>query len=230
MNAFRSLLPAFSLALLAGCATEPIATAPSPAEASALAVLSSSADVHEKARACQELAVLAGPASVPALAGLLNDDHLSDYARSGLEAIQHPAAGAALRDALRTLEGRRLAGVVFSLGVRREKTAVADLRALALDPRRGVAAEALAALGMIGTPAAADVLEQALTTGDAKLRLPAAHAALDAAAQLARQGSRAAARKLLERVVQALPSTNVAAVAQSQAAALGGSPTAAVSR
>ncbi|MBI4623987.1 MAG: hypothetical protein HY736_12325, partial [Verrucomicrobia bacterium] len=176
--------------------------------------------VHEKARACQELAVVGGSASVPALAALLDHEHLADYARSGLEAIQDPAAGAALRKALRGLNGRLLAGVVNSLGVRREIAAVPDLQRLALDAKRGVASEALASLGMIGTGEAAKTLQKVLTDGPADLRIPAAHASLTAAAQLARDGNLVAARGLLDSVVRTLPPGHLPAAAQRQAAAL----------
>ncbi|MDO8541417.1 MAG: HEAT repeat domain-containing protein [Opitutaceae bacterium] len=215
MHAFRSLLPALLVISLAGCVTSP-----NPKEAPQLAVLSSSTDLHEKARACQELGVFGGRAAVPALAALLNEEHLSDYARSGLEAIRDPAAGAALRQALPRLEGRHLAGAVNSLGVRREKAAVSDLRMLALDNKRGVAAEAVASLGMIGTADAARVLQQVLASGPAELRLPAAHASIIAAEHLAKVGNPAAARTLLDAVVRAVPSGPVATVAQNQTAAL----------
>jgi HEAT repeat protein len=195
-------------------------TAAESPEAAALAVLASDAGLHEKARACQELAVVGGPAAVPALAALLDQEHLADYARSGLEMIRDPAAGAALRNALSGLEGRRLAGVVNSLGVRREIAAVPDLQKLALDPKRGVASEALASLGMIGTGAAAKTLQKVLTDGPVALRADAAHASLVAAERLAKDGNPAAARGLLERVVRALPPGHLATVAKNQAASL----------
>ncbi|MBI4623157.1 MAG: hypothetical protein HY736_08065, partial [Verrucomicrobia bacterium] len=81
MIAIRSPIPALLILSLAGSGT----AAETP-EAEALAVLASGAGVHEKARACQELAVVGGSASVPALAALLDHEHLADYARSGLEA------------------------------------------------------------------------------------------------------------------------------------------------
>jgi HEAT repeat protein len=196
------------------------ATAGETPEAAALAVLASDAGLHEKARACQELAVYGGPAAVPALAALLNQEHLADYARSGLEGIRDPAAGAALRKALPGLEGRLLAGVVNSLGVRREIAAVPDLQRLALDPKRGVAAEALASLGMIGNVEAAKTLQKVLADGPADLRMPAAHASLVAAERLAKEGNTAAARSLLDRVARAVPSGHVATVAKNQAASL----------
>jgi hypothetical protein len=217
MNTLRSLLPG----LLALALAAPL-TAADSREAAALAVLSSDADVHAKARACQDLAAFAGPASIPVLAALLDHEHLSDYARSGLESIPAPAAGKALRDALPKLHGRRLAGVVDSLGVRREKAAVPALRALALDPKRGVAAEAVGALGLIGTADAAKVLQQILASGPADLRLPVAHAALVAAGQLAKDGNARAARDVLNAVIRAQPSRHVVAAAENQAGALGG--------
>ena len=76
MIALRSLMPV----LLALGLIFPVAAAESP-ETAALAVLASSADLHEKARACQELAVFGGPAAVPALAALLDQEHLAEYAR-----------------------------------------------------------------------------------------------------------------------------------------------------
>jgi hypothetical protein len=212
----RSLLPVCLVLSLAGAATGAEMTEPE-----LLSVLGSDAGLQEKARACQQLAVVGGPKSVPALAKLLNQEHLADYARSGLEAIRDPAAGAALRKALPGLEGRLLAGVVNSLGVRRERAAVRDLEKLALDPKRGVAAEALASLGMIGTTDAVKALDKALTDGPAELRVPAAHASLVAAAHLAKENNRTAARKLLERVVRSAPPAHIAAVAERQVAALG---------
>jgi len=215
MIAIRSFVP--SLLVLALAAAGLAADTP---EAAALAVLASNAGEHEKARACQQLGVVGGVASIPALAGLLDQEHLADYARSGLEGIQDPAAEAALLKALPKLEGRQLAGVVNSLGVRRDTAAVPDLQKLALDPKRGVASEALASLGMIGSVEAAKTISALLTTGPAELRVPAAHAALAAAAHLAKAGNPAAARVLLDGVVRAVPAGALPAVAKHQMAAL----------
>jgi HEAT repeat protein len=216
MISTRSLIPALLALTLAGCVTTP----PHPKATSALAVLASNASLQEKARACQELGDFGGPSAVPALASLLDQEHLADYARSGLEGIQDPSAGKALRQALERLNGRFLAGAVNSLGVRREVAAVPDLEKLALDPKRSVAAEALASLGMIGTTEAAKTIQTVLTGGPADLREPAAHAAFTAAAQLAKDGDRAAARKLLESVIRALPPGHLTKVAQAQLAGL----------
>lgn len=224
MIAIRSLIHALLVLALAGCATTP----QNPTATAALTVLASGAGVHEKARACQELGVFGGPAAVPALAALLDQEPLADYARSGLEAIQDPSAGKALRQALGRVNGRFLAGVVNSLGVRREIAAVPDLQRLALDAKSGVASEALASLGMIGTGEAAKTLQKVLTDGPADLRIPAAHASLTAAAQLAKDGNLVAARVLLECVVRTLPPGFLLTVAQRQSAALSANPASAV--
>lgn len=216
MSPLRSLFPTWALLVMAGGPAFAAST-----ESAQLAVLASNAGLHEKARACQELTVVGGPAAVPALAALLNQENLADYARSPLEAIQDPSAGAALRNALGGLSGRLLAGVVNSLGVRRETAAVPDLEKLVFDSRRGVAAEALASLGMIGTTAAAKPLQKVLGDGPAELRVPAAHAALTAATQLAKDGNAAAARGVLDAVVRAFPDGNIASAARKQSAALG---------
>ena len=221
MIANRSLVPALIVVALAGSALA--ATTP---EAAALAVLASTAGVHEKARACQQLAVVGGTAAIPALAALLDNEPLADYARSGLEIIPDPAAAEALRKALPKLAGRHLAGVVNSLGVRHDLAAVPDLQKLALDAKRGVASEALASLGMIGTAEAAKTIHSLLATGPAELRVPAAQAALEAAVQLAKHGNPAAARELLDQVIHMLPPGNLPAAAQRQAAALAATPAA----
>jgi HEAT repeat protein len=223
MITIRSFIPALLVLSLADAAPVPETT-----EASALAVLASEADVHEKARACQLLADVGGPAAVPALAALLDKQPLADYARSGLETIKDPAAGEALRKALQRLDGRLLAGVVNSLGVRRDTASIPDLQKLALDPKRGVASETLASLGMIGTAEAAQTLRTVLSTGPADLRIPAAHAALTAAAQLAKDGKPDAARALLGDIVRVLPPGLLPTAAQRQAAAIGSTPAPAV--
>jgi HEAT repeat protein len=220
VNTFRLFVAALLLLLWAGCTTTP----KNPASRAALAVLNSEAGLHEKARACQELGVVGGPEAVPALAGLLSHEQLADYARSGLEGIADPAAGAALRQALGTLQGRSLAGAVNSLGVRREVAAVPELEKLALDPARGVAAEALASLGMIGTVEAAETLQQIVQNGPEALRIAAAHASLVAAERLAQAGNSSGARSVLESVIRSLPPGHLQTVAQNQLTALAARP------
>ena len=212
MHPSRFLLPCLLLAL-AGCAT-----APNPRESAALAVLKSDAGLREKALACQQLADFAGPAAVPALASLLAHEQLGDYARSGLESMADPAAGAALLGALETLQGRPLAGVINSLGVRRETAAVPALRRIVTKPGHAAAPEAVGALGLIANPAAAQVLGEILRNGDQALREAAAHAALIAAERLTAAGQATEAGTLLESTLQAVPAGPAAEAARRQLA------------
>lgn len=194
-----------------------------PASSALVAILASDADLHAKAVACQQLAITGGPDAVPALAALLGDEKLADYARSALEIIADPAAGDALKKSLPALKGPLLAGAIDSLGVRREASAVPDLETLAKDTARGAAAEALAALGKIASEPALAALVSTLASGPADLRLPAGHAALAAAQTLIREGKRDAARPLLEAIRSApLPAHLIAAAA---AAAMSGAKT-----
>lgn len=134
-------------------------------EASLLAVLRSDAGIQEKSAACRQLAQFATKEAVPTLAAMLGDEQLSHMARYAMETIPDPSVDEALRDALGKLQGRPRLGVIGSLGVRRDAAAVDALAALL----RGTdAAQAAArALGCIGTPAAAQALQEALpaTTG-----------------------------------------------------------------
>jgi HEAT repeat protein len=170
--------------ILAGCVLGGALTAcgANPQKTKELvAVLQSQASLFEKARACQQLGEIGTAEAVPSLAQLLGDEHLSAYARSGLEGIPDPAAAAALRTALGTVKGRLLAGVVNSLGVLRDSQAVAALRALAEDPASGVSSEALLALGRIANGQCIAILRHNLAAGPEALRADAAAACLLAA-------------------------------------------------
>ena len=214
MSMTRSLAPA--ACLLAGLASLAIA---SPDEEQAAGVLASEAGPQEKALACLRLAAVGGAGSVPALADLLGDEQLADYARSGLEAIADPAAAKALREAAGRLTGRPLVGVVNSLGVRRDAEAVPVLRGLVRDPARGAAPEALAALGSIASPESVETIRAALTDAPPNLRLPAADAALAASATLHRDGKPDQAEPLLAALRQAdLPAWVRAAAANTTVA------------
>lgn len=153
-----------------------------------IAVLQSNASFFDKARACQQLGEFGDGQSVPALAALLADEHLSAYARSSLEGIPDPSAAEALRRAATTLKGNRLAGLINSLGVLRDVQAAGLLKKLADDPASGAAKEALLALGRIATDEAIEVLRQALAKGPEPIRAGAAAACLLAAERQSADG------------------------------------------
>ena len=128
---------------------------------------------------CRWLAVVGSADCVPAVAPLLTDDDLSHPARMALEPMASPAAGAALRDALPKVHGRLLAGLIGSIGVRRDPEAVSVLARAAKDDDPVVANAAIMALGAIGTESAAQTLAglqvaPALSRAQARARITAA--------------------------------------------------------
>jgi len=168
-----------------------------------LAILKSDAPLFDRARACQQLAVVGGRKAVPALAALLGDERLGDYARFALEPIDDPSVDEALRNALGRLEGRLLAGVVTSIGVRRDTKAVGALAKLARGGEKAAASAALAALGRIATNEAIEALRQGLAKGPAPHRTAAADACLAAAERLRAAGEQEAAASLYDAVRRA---------------------------
>ncbi len=127
-------------------------------EAELIAVLKSDATPEKKSAACRELAHLATKDAVPVLASLLGDEKLSHMARYAMETIPDPSVDAALREALGALKGKPLAGVIGSLGVRRDVKAVDAMAKFLTDPDSEVAQAAARALGNIGTIEAAKAI------------------------------------------------------------------------
>jgi HEAT repeat protein len=108
--------------------------------------------------ACRQLALIGTAHCVEALANLLPDEQESHLARYALQRIPDVAAAAALRHALDELEGPLLVGVINSIAQRQDTPALGALTRLADAPDRFVAHAAIAAIGELGTPSAADVL------------------------------------------------------------------------
>jgi HEAT repeat protein len=127
-----------------------------------VAVLKAEGKVEEKHAACRELAVIGTGQAVPALAAMLGDGKLSQPARLALENIPGPEAGEALRAALGSLKGSLLAGVINSIGARRDPGAVGALAGLLSNDDPEVVASAALSLGSIGTTGAAAALKDAL--------------------------------------------------------------------
>lgn len=170
-----------------------------PAEADLIAILKSDAAEADKALACKKLAVKGSAASVSDLATLLSNEHLASWARIPLEAIPGPEADAALRKAAGSLSGKLLVGVINSIGVRRDAAATDLLVARLTDPDAEVAVAAAAALGKIGSPAAATALAKGLSSAGPRLD-DFAQAAIVCAERLHGAGSAKEAATLYETV------------------------------
>lgn len=131
-----------------------------------LDVLKSDAPYAEKAEACRLLSIHGGPEAVEALAALLTDEQLSHMARMALEPMPGEEAGAALRAALDKTEGALKAGVVHSLGMRRDAQAASALAAVLAADESDAAQAAAAALARIASPEALNALTVRLAAGN----------------------------------------------------------------
>lgn len=141
-----------------------------PIERRFLTFLRSDASPAAKLFICKQLSVMGSDESVPVLAEMLVDPSTSEMARYALERIPGDKALEALRDALDKLEGLPLAGVINSLGERRDARAV-DAIARRLTDRDPVVAEAaISALGKIGGAAAVKALSNAESQIPARLK------------------------------------------------------------
>jgi HEAT repeat protein len=159
--------------------------------AALVAVLSDpKATEFQKAKACHRAAELADKSAVPALAALLASDHLSTYARCGLEIIADESAAEALRAALPKLKGDRLIGVINSIGKRRDPKAAPALIRFLRSSELPVACAAASALGRIGNEVAVKELRVALARTKEPLRAAVADGALLCAEALLADGKR----------------------------------------
>ncbi len=165
-----------------------------------IAVLKSDAPLKEKADACRELAVIGTKNAVPALAALLGDENLSHMARYGLETIPDPSVDVALRAALGKLKGRLLAGVIGSVGVRRDAQAVKPLAGFLNDADADVAHASALALGRIGTAAAVKTLEGALANAPAANQLSLCEGLLRCAEAFSAHGQAKPAAAIYDRL------------------------------
>ena len=161
-----------------------------------LAVVQSKAELADRARALQQLALVATKDAVGPVATLLADAQLGQYARDVLEQMPDPAAGEALRGALGQLRGNALIGVINSLGIRRDVAAVDALTRFANGNSAELIAPAMLALGRIGSPEALRVIETAVSRGTGEQRVAAAEACLVAADRESQAGNLSPARRL----------------------------------
>ena len=171
-------------------------------EAALLAVLQSDAPIFNRAKACQQLAVVGTKTSVPVLAKLLSDEQMSHYARVALEPLADPSVDEALRASTGTLKGGLLVGVINTIGMRRDTGATGRLKELLGDTDPQVAAAAAAALGRLASSKSMEILQSSLAS-DAPLKFAVADACLTAADTLLTHGKRAEATRLYDALRQA---------------------------
>jgi len=130
-----------------------------------IATLQSTVGVPQKCAACQKLRISGTERAVPALAALLGEERTSHAARYALEGMPCAEAGTALREAAGKSSGAIKAGLIDSLGWRRDPQAVPLLVPLLADADLTVASAAASALGRIGGQDAIGALSAAWDKG-----------------------------------------------------------------
>ncbi len=150
LSAIEAQIRAAKPAQLATIETRLLATLQSPA-----------ATKDAKDWVCRQLRQAGSERSVAALTPLLADKDLATVARLALQSIPDEKVDAALRGSLTGLQGDLKAGVVLTLGDRRDHRAVALLAPLAGDANAVIAEAALYALGNIGGADALRAVESA---------------------------------------------------------------------
>jgi type 1 glutamine amidotransferase/HEAT repeat protein len=134
-------------------------TSKSDAEQKLLAALKSTTKLGAKDAIARQLAIVGSSASVPVLAPMLKDKATADIARYALERIEGAEATNALRTALsNTQDVRDRTGIIHSLARRKDLASVPELEKLMSNSDANLAAAAVNALGMIGTPEAKKAL------------------------------------------------------------------------
>ena len=167
-------------------------TLPAPGQdpATLIGVLRSERPAFEKAKACQQLAIMGDDLAVPALAELLSDDRLSAYARTALEQIPGEQSNSALRVACGSLEGNNLRAVIHSLGKQRNKSALPVLAEKLNSNDLLTCVVAARAIGEIGTSESVDLLKQAISDAPAELQLELGQSSLICIQRLIGRGAK----------------------------------------
>jgi HEAT repeat protein len=191
---------AFLRLLLVGFLTFAVASARADEEQDLIALLKSNADTPKKCDACEKLRLVGTVKAVPALAGLLGEERISHAARYALEGMPCPEAVAALRQALGTSSGSVKAGLIDSLGWRRDAESVPLLENALADSAPTIASAAASALGRIGGKQAIAALSRAREKVPASVKPAVLDGLLRCADQLLAAGDRKGAAALCRSV------------------------------
>ena len=157
-GAERSALDPINEAVIA---TQSVAAERKALEIRLAAALKTSISHAAKDFICRKLMQIGSEVSVPTLAELLSDKDLSHMSRFALERNTSPEAAQALRDALPKLTGLLKAGVISSLGQRKDLASVSLLAACLSDSDQAVARSAAIALGSIQAQESITALNEA---------------------------------------------------------------------
>jgi HEAT repeat protein len=174
-----------------------------------IAVLQSSAGAVEKCAACQQLRIYGTAQSVPVLAALLGQERVGHAARYALEGIPGPEATAALREALPKTSGTIKAGIINSLGWRRDAGSVPLLVPLISGADAVIAKETASALGRIGSDEAVAALKGARENSNSVVRRAVLEALLVCAENRLNEGDNSGAAALYAGLYNAKVPTSI---------------------
>jgi HEAT repeat protein len=201
--------PLFNLIVLAALVLSAACIAGAAEEKDLIAILKSNAGVVEKCDACQQLRVVGTVESIESLAALLGDERIGHAARYALEAMPYPQAGAALRDAVGKTTGPVKAGLIASLGWRRDTVAIPLLVPALSDPDATVAASAAMALGRIGGTDSEAALFNAFATSKGPVKDGMLDAILNCAEIRMKIDNPTDAAVFYQKILQAQPSSAI---------------------
>lgn len=167
-----------------------------------LVFLESDASVAAKHFICRELSIIGTKESVGTLGPMLSDEAMSDMARYAMERIGGSAVDKTLRGALAKTEGKLKAGIINSLGQRRDKKSVKVLGELIYDSVPEIASAAIVSLGNIGDSKAQKILSKAVAERKLsnKLQTEAINSYLKCAEELMSQGNKSKAAKIYKQL------------------------------
>jgi len=167
-------------------------------EAALVDLLGGEATYESKDFACRQLAILGGPAAVPALVALLRTPDTADMARYALQVMPCVEANQALLDALGSVAEPVQIGIINSLGERRDAASVETLASYAMASDPALAEGAIYALGKIGNAAALDALLSVQPHVASALQRAVADALILCAEELAMDGEAQRAAAVFE--------------------------------
>lgn len=193
ISRFRSL---FILALCTLLHLPVITSEPPSTEQTWIEILLSDREPQQKDAACVQLKRIGTAAAVPALAALLPHETLSHSARLALESIPGPESDAALRAAVYQTSGLIRAGILDSIGHRRDLEAVPLLADLLNDSDARIASAAASALGRIDHDDIPDILSAAQRRTTGHLRTIIVDSLLQHANRALARGNRLAAQAI----------------------------------
>lgn len=162
------------------------------------AMLAAKATPDCKAFLCEQLSLIGSARHVGALSALLNDATLALHARAALARIPGDEPLAAMRKAMASAKGPALAGLITTLGDKRDAASLDVIASHLASPDATVAMASVDALGRIGGPAAAKALLAAKLPGQLKATL--ADALLRLAEELLKAGDTARAEGIFKKL------------------------------